>query len=112
MALYCCDYRLSGYIWSEKINKYSYSNLTRNIFNPYALEAGGWTHLLDLLEDAEEVEAGEALQFFNAPLAGGVQGGEQLHVLGHVLQPRGDPAQCTCHGRRSVFVTDSLGCAV
>jgi hypothetical protein len=78
----------------------------------YALEAGGWTHLLDLLEDPEEVESGEALQFLNAPFAGGVQGGEQLHVLGHVLQPSGDPAQCTRHGRRSVFVTDSLRCVV
>ncbi len=57
------------------------------------------THLLDLLEDAEEVESGEALQFLNAPLAGGVQGGEQLHVLGHVLQPRGDPAQFTAGGQ-------------
>jgi hypothetical protein len=89
-------WRLEG--WTQKINKYSspysYFNLT-----PNALEAGGWTHLLDLLEDSEEVEAGEALQFLNAPLAGGVQGGEQLHVLGHVLQPRGDPAHVTLGGQ-------------
>ena len=44
------------------------------------------SHLLHLPPDPEEVFPRELLELADGPLAGAVQGGEQGHVLRHVLQ--------------------------
>ena len=50
------------------------------------------SHLLHLPPDPEEVLPRELLELADGPVAGAVQGGEQLHVLGHVLQAHRHPA--------------------
>lgn len=47
------------------------------------------TYLLDLSEDPEEVQPGQLLEVLQRPHARGEQRGEQLGVLGHVLEALG-----------------------
>ena len=46
-------------------------------------------YLFHLPKDPEEVEPDELLEFLDGPGAGGVEPGDELHVLGNVLQSGG-----------------------
>ena len=51
------------------------------------------SHLFHFPPDPEEVESCELLEVKKSPVSGAIEGGEEVGVLGHVLQALGHPVR-------------------
>ena len=59
-------------------------------------------HLLHLPPHPEKVEASELLEVEKSPVAGSVEGGEEIGILGHILQSLGNPSRFETYKRALV----------